>query len=172
DGAKPMEIWGLPAHPLIVHAVVILVPLAAIGAAATAWRAEWRRWFMVPVVLLALVGAVSSVLAANSGEDLEERVEDRVSETEEERIEDHGEAGEMARNLSLLFGATIVAFSGVALAERQKKALPKALPLATWAVVVVVGLGATIAIISAGHSGAEAVWKERGASGGQHEDDD
>ena len=33
---------GLPVHPLVVHAVVVLVPLAALGTIAIALRPAWR----------------------------------------------------------------------------------------------------------------------------------
>jgi hypothetical protein len=45
---KITNVFGLPAHPLLVHAVVVLVPLVAIGAiAAVLWpslrtRIGWR----------------------------------------------------------------------------------------------------------------------------------
>ena len=34
---------GLPVHPLVVHAVVVLLPLAALGTIALAVRPAWRR---------------------------------------------------------------------------------------------------------------------------------
>ncbi|MGE0572167.1 MAG: hypothetical protein AB7P25_13825, partial [Dehalococcoidia bacterium] len=65
-----MDIFGIPAHPFFVHVPVVLIPVAALGFALTGWRREWRRWFIVPLLALTLAGAVFSVLAANSGEDL------------------------------------------------------------------------------------------------------
>ncbi|MGE0570889.1 MAG: DUF2231 domain-containing protein, partial [Dehalococcoidia bacterium] len=154
-------------HPFFVHVPVVLIPVAALGFALTGWRREWRRWFIVPLLALTLAGAVFSVLAANSGEDLEERVEDNVSRAEEDRIEEHAEAGEMARNLSLLFAATAIGLGAVVFFDERKR-VPAWAPLAVYAVVVVAGAGASIGMAVAGHSGAEAVWTERvdGAGGG------
>ncbi len=148
-----MEIFGLPAHPLIVHAAVVLVPLAALAAAVTCWRSQWRRWFILPVIALAVGGAFFSVLAANSGEDLEERIE-------EHRIEEHSEAGEAARTFSLLFAATTVGLGAVVFLDDRKKA-PSWAPMAAYAVVVLAGVAATVGMVNAGHSGAEAAWKDR-----------
>ena len=65
---------GLPAHVLLVHAVVVLVPLAALLAVVAAvWPAARRRLgFLTPLVaLLALAGVP---LATEAGEWLEEHV--------------------------------------------------------------------------------------------------
>lgn len=41
---------GLPVHPLVVHAVVALLPLACLGTLAIAVRPVWRRQHGVLVV--------------------------------------------------------------------------------------------------------------------------
>ncbi len=67
----PTFLSGLPLHPLIVHAVVVLVPAAAIGSVIVAvWPAVRRRWGW-PVVVLTALAAVSVPLATNTGEGLE-----------------------------------------------------------------------------------------------------
>jgi hypothetical protein len=63
-------IGGLPAHPLIVHAIVVLLPLAAVGTLAVAARPTWRRHLAVPVLLIALVGLVSIPVAVRTGAQL------------------------------------------------------------------------------------------------------
>lgn len=69
-GAFLDTVNGLPVHPLIVHAAIVLVPLAAVGAVLVACRSAWDRRFGVVVVLVALVAAGASVLAKESGEHL------------------------------------------------------------------------------------------------------
>src|SRR4051794_8968001 len=65
-----MEIGGLPLHPLVVHAAVTLVPLAALGAWALALVTSWR-WLTRWVALLASLGAVVAVyVARTSGKSL------------------------------------------------------------------------------------------------------
>ena len=65
-----ITIDGLPAHPLLVHAVVVLLPLAAVGTLAVAARPVWRRNFGVPVFLVAFVGLVAVPLTTMTGEQL------------------------------------------------------------------------------------------------------
>jgi len=64
-------IGGLPAHPLIVHAVVVLLPLAAIGTLAVAARPTWRRTLGIPVLLVGLIGLIGVPLATTTGEQLQ-----------------------------------------------------------------------------------------------------
>ncbi|MBC8092563.1 MAG: hypothetical protein H7Y15_11605, partial [Pseudonocardia sp.] len=42
---------GVPLHPLVIHAVVVLLPLAAVGTLAMAVRPVWRRSLGVPTLL-------------------------------------------------------------------------------------------------------------------------
>jgi hypothetical protein len=103
------QILGLPAHPLLVHIPVVLVPLATIGAVLVAVKVSWRRSLAVVVAVLAIGGAVGVFLATQSGEALEERVEEEARGTsgsfeearsaeatreEGERGEGEGEEGE------------------------------------------------------------------------------
>lgn len=61
---------GLPLHPLVIHAVVVLLPLAAIGTVLLALRPAWRRPLGVPTLLVALVGVIAVPLAITSGSQL------------------------------------------------------------------------------------------------------
>lgn len=67
-------IFGLPAHPLIVHAVVVLVPLAALSALVVAvWPAARDRYAPAALVL-ATLALISVPLATHTGEQLERHV--------------------------------------------------------------------------------------------------
>jgi hypothetical protein len=68
-------IFGLPAHPLFVHAVVVLVPLAALSALVVAvWPAARARY--APLALgVATLALISVPLATQTGESLERRVQ-------------------------------------------------------------------------------------------------
>lgn len=67
---------GIPLHPLVVHAVVVLLPLATLGTIAIALRPGWRRPYGPIVVGAALVATVLCPVATSSGEELEKRVGD------------------------------------------------------------------------------------------------
>jgi hypothetical protein len=59
----PMEIGGLPLHPLVIHAAVVFGPLAAVCALAYAMAGRWRDRLRWPTVVLA-VAATGSIVAA------------------------------------------------------------------------------------------------------------
>lgn len=68
-------ISGIPAHILLVHAVVVLVPLTALLVVLTAVWPAARRRLTAATALLAVVVAVVVPLTTDSGEWLERRVE-------------------------------------------------------------------------------------------------
>src|SRR5689334_10742605 len=82
------ELFGLPAHPIVVHAAVVLLPLAALGTLVCAAVPRWRRAYAPIALVLALVALGAVWLAQGSGEALEERVE------ETQLVEAHTEQGE------------------------------------------------------------------------------
>ena len=67
-------IFGLPVHALVVHAVVVFVPLAALGTIAVAAVPRWDRRYGLFVVAAALVAAGSAFVAKESGEALASRI--------------------------------------------------------------------------------------------------
>ena len=138
---------GLPVHPLVIHAVVVLGPLAALLLVAYAARPAWRTGLRWPTVVLSLVAAGSAWVATESGEALEERVGDPGFE--------HADKGELAAiSMYVLAGAAVVVVFLLARAGQAAR---------TTAVAVVVSLAAAAfavyAVVDAGHSGASSVWK-------------
>ncbi len=103
------ELFGLPAHPLLVHAAVVLVPLAAIGVVLIAFWPAARARLGVAVVVIAAVGTVFAYLAMESGEYLEEQVK------ETEQVEEHAKLGDsgLAAAAAVLVGAVAVTGFGV-----------------------------------------------------------
>ncbi|MCU1346146.1 MAG: hypothetical protein JWL70_2412 [Acidimicrobiia bacterium] len=160
------RLFGLPAHPLLVHVPVVLLPMAALGALAIALRPAWRRRYGWLVLGVTLVGTVGAVLAANAGDSLEETVGRSAS------VRDHADAGEMARNISLLFAVLVAAFVvGAWFLDRRRTSTVGAagVPAAprwvvpTLATLMVLGAaGSMYSIVKAGHSGARATWEDKG----------
>ena len=68
------EFNGLPLHVLIVHAVVIVVPLAALCAVLTAFWPAVRRRLGIVTPLIALAALVLVPLAVQAGEWLQSRL--------------------------------------------------------------------------------------------------
>lgn len=74
-----MTINGIPLHPLIVHAAVVLVPLAALFAILYAVLPN-RRWqTRTPAAVLAVGAALAVQLAAMTGDQLKETLHENTS---------------------------------------------------------------------------------------------
>lgn len=156
-----MEIAGLPLHPLMVHAVVVLVPLSAVTAVVLAVVPGWRWLLRWPTAGLAVVGAGLSWLATQSGEALRDSRPGL-----EVLVEQHEEYGELLllvmAGFALLVlvaawslgGPSPLATGRGARDSRVPGALEKVLP-----VLLVLGAVAVVWVtVLAGHSGARAVW--------------
>lgn len=59
----PELLGGLPLHPLVVHGVVVLLPLAAIGMIVTGFVTRWRNSFQWVILGGSVLGAIGSYLA-------------------------------------------------------------------------------------------------------------
>lgn len=158
------NLFGLPAHPLLVHAPIVLVPLCFVAAVLMAIRPEWRRRFGVPTAVVALGSAVAVQLAMGSGEQLEERVR------ESNLIEQHAGFAELARPFVFLFALALTAVVVWDVVQSRRASTaggeqapdPRMARFASIAMVVTVLLGgvATYEIVQTGHSGAKATWHD------------
>lgn len=139
------SIGGLPLHPLVVHAVVVLVPLAALGTVAIAVRPAWRRPYGPPVVALAAVAAALCPVATSSGEALAGRVGSPGK---------HAELGEQ-----LVWFVLPLALLALALAVLDRtRSTPPVVPTAVAVLAVLAALATVVQAYRVGDSGAEAVW--------------
>ena len=156
------SIFGLPAHALVVHLAVIIVPLAAVAFIATGWRAHWRRAYSLPVAILAVAGAGASLMAAQTGGPLESMVRNAArSAGTGARFGEHPENGNTAELFAIVLAVAAVAFWAVdRYGERWK--LPRWAPVGAYAVAVVPAVIALVTMAVAGHSGAQLVWKDVG----------
>jgi hypothetical protein len=169
------ELFGLPTHPLVVHAPVVLLPVAVIGVVATMIRPTWYARYRWLVLAVTAVGAVAAIVAAGTGEELEERVEEGASGAARRAIEEHAEAGEAARLFAVLFLVAVVAYVVVPwfLARRERGAAAVAdagdtthgatlrvswLRPVLMVAVAATAVGSLVTIVNAGHSGADSVW--------------
>ncbi len=144
-------ISGLPAHPLLVHFVVVLAPLTAVLAIMCAvWPAARQRLVWLVAVLAGIV-LVLTPITVNAGEWLYERTPDSPW------LDTHEHLGEtmIYVALALAVAAALVAFVHVR-AGRGK--VSTALSAVVAVVVVIIGVGATIQVYRIGDSGARTVW--------------
>lgn len=139
-------IAGLPVHPLVVHVVIVLLPLACLGGIAIAVKPSWSRRFGVLVVGCAFLATGAAAVAKQSGEQLAGRVGLPA---------DHAA---IARWTPVLAGLLFLAVAALWWYDRAqveaREPLTKVLAVVT-IVLAVIALGW---VVAAGHSGAQAVW--------------
>jgi len=144
----PEEVWGLPLHPLVIHAVVVLVPLTAIGAVLMALRPRFTKRFGVIIVIGAIVSTVSAFLAKESGEILA-----RTRPVSGE----HVMAGDVVPLPVLGFAVLLTVFWLFDRGVPGNRARPLRLKLLAVAVVAA-AVACTYLVVIAGHTGALSVW--------------
>jgi hypothetical protein len=148
------SIFGLPAHPLVVHAAVVLLPLAAVGTLVVAAAPRARRHYAPLALAAALAATVAVGLAQTSGDALE----DQVRETD--LVEEHTDQGESV--LPWAIAVTVAAGAVTAASRRDRSQGPgvrrRLATTALIAVSLVAGIGATWSVVDVGHSGAKATW--------------
>lgn len=154
------EIMGLPAHALLVHAAVVLVPLLVLISIAYAVLPRWRSRTGWAAALLAVAATVAAFVAKESGEALEEVFEAKGYPAEIlAQIEQHGEYADVlflvTVALAVVTGLLLLATSG----HRRVATLPSWVALALSALVVVLGIVALVYVYLTGDTGAQAVWQ-------------
>lgn len=167
---EPMDkISGLPAHPLLVHVPIVLLPLAAIGAILMMVKPQWYERFRWPVLILGAIGTLGAILGASSGEELEDMIRAREGAEGVAGIESHAEAGEFARNIAILFLVLLAAYVVIPWVRSRRAGArsthapndgPSWLRPLLMALVAICAVVVVIAVIRAGHSGADQVWSE------------
>ena len=148
----PETVLGLPLHPLVVHATVVLVPLTAVVLLLAVLAPRFRAWAGWLPLGLAVIATALAPISTSSGENLEERL------GRTPLIEEHAELGEML--VWWCLGMLVVAGVVTLLSHRapgvEEPSRAVAVGLAVAGVVVSVGTMVQVALI--GHSGAESAW--------------
>jgi len=160
-----MTIAGLPLHPLVVHAAVVLIPLSALLAVVFAVAPRWRWLTRWPFAGLTIAVVVIGFLATSSGESLEESSARSV----ERAVEEHAERGDALAWLLVGFALLAVlgawALSGDSGLASGKGAWESRLPALERVMPAALVLGAVavlVMVVLVGDSGARAVWAGRG----------
>ncbi len=144
---------GLPAHALLVHAIVVLTPLTAVlGILCAFWPAARRR-FVWLVLALAAVNLVLTPLTVKAGEWLYDR-----ASAHSPILETHQERGEtmIYFSIALLVMAIAVAVLHVLSNRSEKPHTAAAIVVAVLALAV--GVSSIVGVARIGHSGTESKW--------------
>jgi hypothetical protein len=168
----PTLINGLPAHVLLVHLVVVLVPLTALAlVVATVWT-TWIRRLGVVLPLLALVTLISLPLTTNAGEWLKKRI------PSDPLVLSHANRGDSLLPWVVVlfvvavgvwwFGRRAMAHSSAdthtGAGRSGAVALSRPVRVAAIVLSVVVAAGSVVQVYRIGDSGAKAAWQNRFSS--------
>lgn len=135
---------GLPVHPLVIHSVVVLVPLAALGLIVAVLNTAFRKRFAVAFIVILGLTVPLAFVAKESGEALA----DRIGITER-----HEELGE---NLPLWVGVFFVVTVVWWLVVRRSESVLVRRILG--GVLIFTAAQVVVVTFLVGHSGAEATW--------------
>ncbi len=155
-------LFGLPAHSLIVHAPIVLLPIAALATVVLAVRPAWRtrtNWWMVGV-LFAVVAML--FLAKNSGEAFEAALQSG-------RVDRHEDLANTTFVLTLLWFVAYTALVGYEFFQRRNTPTSagaaanagEPIPAVRYglaALAALLAVLATIWLIRTGHEGTDVVW--------------
>lgn len=171
-------IFGLPAHILLVHAVVVLAPLAALLGLAVAIRPRWTFYLRWPLLVLSVISAGAAILAASAGDALEQRL------GESELIEQHAEDGDMLRLVAIIYlVVAVLAFFSITVRSPLESGrggftsrLPAVVGPVSRALLAAAAIWLIVQASITGHSGAKAAWQDvvqstQTPSGGDHDQD-
>jgi hypothetical protein len=152
------KLFNLAAHPLLVHAPIVLIPLLFLISIAVVARPKWHvhmRWLAAAL----FVAAVATLLAKGSGEALEHRIGTKIAD--QEGLHRHADLAEMTAILVLL---QFLSAAGVAivswLVSRAKAAgILGIIRKLGFVSLILFGALATIWMVRTGHEGARITWQ-------------
>ncbi len=149
-------IAGIPAHALLVHAIVVLAPLVALLEILCGFWPAARRRLVWLVLALAAVTAVLTPLTTEAGEWLKDQRRS-VSPI----LQEHAERGDWMIYFSAALLVVALALVVLHWLESRSDTPRKAMTVVVVIVALVVGVSSIVTVVRIGHSGAESVWGGR-----------
>jgi ABC-type branched-subunit amino acid transport system permease subunit len=147
-------IWGLPAHALLVHAIVVLAPLtAALEILCGFWPAARRRLVWL-VLALAAGTTVLTPITTQAGEWLKDQRGANVSPI----LQQHAELGDWMIYFSVALLVVAVALAVLHWLEGRSDKRRTAAMVVVAIVALIVGISSIVTVARIGHTGAESVW--------------
>jgi uncharacterized membrane protein len=141
---------GLPIHPLVVHGVVVLLPLAIVGTIAIAVRPSWRAKYGLLVLIATVIATALIPVSTQSGEQLEKRVGNPG---------EHAELGDQ-----LLWFALPLLVLAIMLVVLDRYGTQGGLTTVVSVLAVIAAVAAGVQCFRVGDSGARAAWGDRVSS--------
>ena len=152
----PESVLGLPVHPLVVHGVVVLMPLAAILTIVIAVspdrraRLGWLTW------ILTSAGLASTYVATQSGANLEEQLFPKVMPLS---VADHKSWGGSTLWFAVALWLAVTALLLIDWDRRRRQGISSSvLPTVVAVVAILVAMAAAGQVLVTGWTGAQSRW--------------
>jgi uncharacterized membrane protein len=172
-------VFGVPAHPLLVHFPALGIPLVALAVAFYVLAPSRRETIFWPTVVGIILVTIATILAAQTGEQLDEMLP--RSDRQSALLRHHTQLGDQTQAIMIIFAAVALGFLAIdwlrrnpdrftestlapATAAVQSNRLTRAI-LALGILAVVLGGVATIWDVRTGHAGAKSAWNGVGSGG-------
>lgn len=143
-GLENLVIAGVPAHPLVVHAVVVGVPVLAVAGSVMLARSAWRRSWAWPLAVMVALLVPVAFLARETGQGLQRGLGGGIAEQ-------HAEYGLLAP-----FFVTAMALGCLAFAVLRTRG--RAAGITGGGLLVLTSVAAVAWVVVTGHSGADSSW--------------
>jgi Predicted membrane protein (DUF2231) len=146
-------ITGIPAHALLVHAIVVLTPLVALLAILCAFWPAARRRLVWLVLALAAVNLVLTPLTASAGQWLYDQLGN-----DSPILQTHKERGEWMIYFSAALLVVALALAVMHWLEGRSDKRRTVATVIGAIVALAVGVSSIVGVVRIGDAGAEAVW--------------
>ncbi len=145
---------GLPAHALLLHVVVVLVPLTALlEIVCGLWPAARRGQLLWLTLVMAAATMVLTPITINAGQWLYD-----LRTKPSPILREHAERGTTMVYFAAALSVVAVGLVVVRLIERRSKRPRMVTRLIVGIIVLAVGISSTIQVYRTGDAGAQSVW--------------
>ena len=148
-------IGGLPAHVLLVHAVVVFAPVAGVLLVLCAVWPAARRCAVWLAVGLVVVTAALTPLTIDAGQWLQNRLGAPPD------VAAHARLGDSMSYVAIALVVGAAAVTGIHVWERMRAPAAPTVRIAVAVVTVAIGVGTVIQVYRIGDSGARAAWADQ-----------
>ncbi|GAA4715294.1 DUF2231 domain-containing protein [Nocardioides conyzicola] len=153
----PSDVFGLPVHPLLVHATVVFVPLAVVMVIGAVLVPRFRAWAGPLPAAVSLVALVLTPLSTASGENLEHDLPHNAL------IERHAELGDQLLFFTIALFVLAAGFWWLTRRATRADRFPGWLATVVGILAIVTAVATGVQVARIGHSGAEAAWSDVGS---------
>jgi hypothetical protein len=145
---------GLPAHALLLHAVVVLVPLTALlEIVCGLWPAARRGQLLWVTLALAAATMVMTPITINAGEWLY-----GLRKTPTPILQEHAERGSTMVYFAAALLVVAIALVALRLVERRSEWRRMVTRVIVGIIVLAVAISSTVQVYRTGDAGAQSVW--------------